>query len=297
MDTKVCSKCGIEKPATLEYFRSAKKSKSGLTSECKECSRKHYYENHEHYKLYQAEYSKQRKEEKKQYDKEYREKNAEKLKEKDKQKYLRNKSKIAERMHDYYLKHKEQIFEYQYKYKASNPEKYKEWRQKWEDNHPYYTKQYTEANKEHIRNRNIKYRKENKEKVKASIKAWIERNKERYREICAINSHQRRANAKQLPSSFTKEQWKDCKHEFGQCCAYCGKYSKKLTQEHFIPVSKGGEFTINNIIPACGPCNYSKQDKDFFDWYPKQPFYQAEREKKILDYLGYKDGVQQLSIL
>ena len=36
--TKVCTACGREFPATVEYFYKHKNSKYGLTSECKECS-------------------------------------------------------------------------------------------------------------------------------------------------------------------------------------------------------------------------------------------------------------------
>lgn len=58
-----------------------------------------------------------------------------------------------------------------------------------------------------------------------------------------------------------------------------------LTQDHFLPLSKGGEYTVNNIIPACKNCNCSKQDKDFSEWYSKQEFYRKERELKILEHV------------
>lgn len=42
MDTKKCSKCGIEKP--LDEFGIIKERKSGHRSECKECNRKYKVE-------------------------------------------------------------------------------------------------------------------------------------------------------------------------------------------------------------------------------------------------------------
>ena len=60
-----------------------------------------------------------------------------------------------------------------------------------------------------------------------------------------------------------------------------------LEQEHFIPLSKGGGYSMGNIIPACRACNASKSDKDFFEWYPEYKYYSEERENKILDFLGY----------
>jgi hypothetical protein len=54
---------------------------------------------------------------------------------------------------------------------------------------------------------------------------------------------------------------------------------------------------VDNIIPSCMKCNISKNNSDFFIWYPKQPSYSKSREKKILKYLGYKDKIQQLSLI
>jgi hypothetical protein len=39
--TKTCTKCGKEKPATLEFFHRANVHKDGLQYECKECRRKY----------------------------------------------------------------------------------------------------------------------------------------------------------------------------------------------------------------------------------------------------------------
>ena len=41
METRVCSKCQIEKPLTVEYFGMAQKNKNRLHTECKVC--KLYY--------------------------------------------------------------------------------------------------------------------------------------------------------------------------------------------------------------------------------------------------------------
>ena len=40
MQTKVCTKCGEEKPATTEYFYRSKDCAGGLKSHCKECGRR-----------------------------------------------------------------------------------------------------------------------------------------------------------------------------------------------------------------------------------------------------------------
>lgn len=43
-------------------------------------------------------------------------------------------------------------------------------------------------------------------------------------------------------------------------CYWCKKYVgiKKLTQDHVIPLSRGGSHDESNVVAACGPCNSRK---------------------------------------
>ena len=75
-----------------------------------------------------------------------------------------------------------------------------------------------------------------------------------------------------------------CKEYFNYSCAYCGN-TNNLTQEHVIPVTKGGSYSKNNIIPACITCNCSKQNEDINIWYKKQSFYDINKERKIYQYI------------
>lgn len=43
-------------------------------------------------------------------------------------------------------------------------------------------------------------------------------------------------------------------------CHYC-KQQTTLTLDHVIPLSKGGQHTKTNVVPACGPCNSKKRDR------------------------------------
>lgn len=47
----------------------------------------------------------------------------------------------------------------------------------------------------------------------------------------------------------------------GLPCHYCGA-PKAGTVDHVIPVSRGGTNDASNLVPACGPCNYSKGGRD-----------------------------------
>lgn len=60
-------------------------------------------------------------------------------------------------------------------------------------------------------------------------------------------------------SNFTLEDWIELLENAGYVCSYCGSTSK-LTMDHIVPLSKGGNHTKGNITPACQPCNSRKHD-------------------------------------
>lgn len=57
-------------------------------------------------------------------------------------------------------------------------------------------------------------------------------------------------------------------------CAYCGQPAD--TDDHVLPRSKGGTRARANMVPACGPCNSSKNGRTPEDWWaatnPGEPF-------------------------
>jgi 5-methylcytosine-specific restriction endonuclease McrA len=61
---------------------------------------------------------------------------------------------------------------------------------------------------------------------------------------------------------LTLEQWQAILEKHNYCCAYCGKSTEKLTMDHIVPVSKGGQHTQSNVVPACSFCNTSKGSRD-----------------------------------
>ena len=58
---------------------------------------------------------------------------------------------------------------------------------------------------------------------------------------------------------LTFAQWEQIKIDFNHCCAYCGSQTE-LEQDHVMPISKGGNHTSANIVPACRACNAKKSD-------------------------------------
>lgn len=60
---------------------------------------------------------------------------------------------------------------------------------------------------------------------------------------------------------FTKE---DVLERYGDECAYCGGEFQEL--DHFVPVSKGGPHTLDNVRPSCTSCNRKKWDTPGSEW-------------------------------
>lgn len=60
-------------------------------------------------------------------------------------------------------------------------------------------------------------------------------------------------------SNFTAIQWREMQEHYNHRCVYCNKRSKgRLTQDHITPLSKGGNHTLSNVVPACQSCNSKK---------------------------------------
>src|SRR6188768_434691 len=47
----------------------------------------------------------------------------------------------------------------------------------------------------------------------------------------------------------------------GWRCVYCGTTSGRLTLDHVIPRSKGGESIWENVVTSCAPCNLRKGNR------------------------------------
>lgn len=85
--------------------------------------------------------------------------------------------------------------------------------------------------------------------------------------------------------------------DFNHTCAYCGA-GGDLQIEHVIPISKGGEHHLGNIVPACQRCNFSKGKADALTWYQSQSFFDETRWQRIQNLLARSQpGYEQPSLL
>lgn len=60
-------------------------------------------------------------------------------------------------------------------------------------------------------------------------------------------------------------QWTALKEAWGGC-AYCGMVEVPLQRDCVLPISNGGRYTLDNIVPACRTCNASKWNQEVTGW-------------------------------
>lgn len=91
---------------------------------------------------------------------------------------------------------------------------------------------------------------------------WIMKNRERKN----WHTRMRRARRKNASGEHSLEQWEQLKKQFNYTCPMCGKKEPeiRLTEDHIIPLSKGGTNNIDNIQPLCLRCNSHKYTSIIF---------------------------------
>ncbi len=69
-------------------------------------------------------------------------------------------------------------------------------------------------------------------------------------------------------SSHTFGEWENLKAQYNWTCPACKKSEPqiKLTEDHIIPLSKGGSDNIENLQPLCQSCNSKKHNKIIYQY-------------------------------
>ncbi|WP_109789220.1 HNH endonuclease [Mycolicibacterium flavescens] len=85
----------------------------------------------------------------------------------------------------------------------------------------------------------------------------------RTRRARAARRRQRRLAA--VDHDLTAAQWESLKAAW-QGCAYCGATDRPLQRDCVMAISRGGRYTIDNVVPACASCNTSKCNDEVTGW-------------------------------
>lgn len=226
--TRICTKCKLPKPATLEHFRAEKRTIIGLQATCRDCDRerrrearrldpdadRRYYEANKHWLLPQmlerlkriraenGEEAQRMRDAKNA----WRAKNVEKAREYQNNYFQRNRDKELKRLASYY---------------EANPDK----------------RQEANARRE-------EWRKANREKARSYVR-------------------NRRARIKQSEGQHSAADIAKILEGQKRCCWWCSKKlsGKKYHVDHRIPIARGGSNGPENLVISCAPCNQKKNSK------------------------------------
>lgn len=78
-------------------------------------------------------------------------------------------------------------------------------------------------------------------------------------------ARRRTRRVKAAVNDLTAEQWAALKEAWNGC-AYCGATGTALQRDCVMPISRGGRYTVDNVVPACAACNASKCNDEVTGW-------------------------------
>jgi len=78
-------------------------------------------------------------------------------------------------------------------------------------------------------------------------------------------ARRRRIRVLAADNDLTPAQWAAIRDAWGGC-AYCGGPDESLQKDCVLPISRGGRYTVSNVVPACRSCNASKSNDEVTSW-------------------------------
>ena len=68
-----------------------------------------------------------------------------------------------------------------------------------------------------------------------------------------------------MDNDLTAAQWVELVAAWDGC-AYCRVNGLPLQRDCIQPISRGGRYTLENVVPACASCNASKHNNEVTGW-------------------------------
>ena len=98
------------------------------------------------------------------------------------------------------------------------------------------------------------------------VRAWQAKYRASHPDVRRVLEANRRAREQMASGSgISQKQWLEVLRGALGLCAYCNE-RKRLSRDHIVPLSRGGEHDITNVAVACKSCNSSKHNASLLVW-------------------------------
>lgn len=97
------------------------------------------------------------------------------------------------------------------------------------------------------------------------MRLWHTRGMTLDRSRRARAARKRRTRFLAADNDLTPVQWAAIRRTWGGC-AYCGDTEAAVQKDCVLPLSRGGRYTLDNVVPACRSCNASKSNDEVTGW-------------------------------
>ena len=84
-------------------------------------------------------------------------------------------------------------------------------------------------------------------------------------------ARRRKRRMDRVEHDLSDEQWTALQSAWGGC-AYCGVTGEPLQRDCVLALSRGGRYSLDNIVPACRSCNTSKCNDEVTGWLRRKRF-------------------------
>lgn len=123
-----------------------------------------------------------------------------------------------------------------------------------------YQRDYAKRNHDKVLSYYEKYRNVHRDRRNANNAKWADKNIDQVRASRKNTGHKRRC---QKSSGLTTKDLKSWQDQQKKVCYWCNRSCKKAFHiDHYVPLSKGGEHKLENLVIACPKCNLNKSAKD-----------------------------------
>lgn len=229
----------------------------------------------------------------------WRERNKKHISDYKKLQYSKNPAIFIARSRKYAESHRAKVSEYHKAYYQKNIQSLKEKAKKYlsvhrEDNKNRSSEWY-QNNKERHRRYGMAYKLKHADKIKQYHRAWIKKRRKQNPEPFRASYRRWRESHKHLPSFKAKRQAifmkyralkkgatvnlerikqfvLETKTKENFVCYHCGSTYpiSALHFDHIIPLSRGGQHSVENLCASCARCNLSKNDSLIGEWVPER---------------------------